>query len=491
MALIEDLKRVSPEEVGVSPSGILGFLEAVKNEKLDLHSFMFLRHGSVFAEGWWDPYSADKPHMLFSLSKSFTSTAVGMAVEEKLLSVEDSVISFFDDYVTSDIRANMGAMKIKHLLSMGTGHAEDTMPYLHQDPDGDWVRAFLNRPIEHEPGTFFLYNTGATYMLSAILQKVTGETLLSYLSPRLFDPLGIEGATWQTCPRGINTGGFGLKLKTEDIAKFGELYLREGSIGKRQIVPKAWVEEATSKQISNGDSPDSDWTQGYGYQFWRCRHGAYRGDGAFGQFCVVMPEQDAVIAITSGVSNLQGVLNAVWEHLLPAMTDEALHSEPSSQAADASQERRAELLAALRNLELATPALEARPTTDVARYAESAYEVAKNRLELDALQFTFDDSGFVCSFKGSKGEARFVGGYDEFVHGESQWPFNTGESTPVAVRGGWKADHILVVTICFVETPFALTLECTFTDGSVDVSVKQNVGFNAGEMNVVLHGVAR
>ncbi len=485
MALIAGLKRVNPEEVGVSTAGILGFLDAVKQNKLDLHSFMLLRHGCVAAEGWWDPYKPDKSHMLFSLSKSFTSTAVGLAVDEKLLSVEDLVISFFDSYVTSDIRANMGDLKVKHLLSMSTGHAEDTMPYLHSDPDGDWVRAFLNRPITHEPGTFFLYNTGATYMLSAILQKITGETLLSYLTPRLLNPLGIEGATWEMCPRGINTGGFGLKLKTEDIAKFGELYLRNGSVDGKQIVPAAWVEEATAKQISNGDSPESDWAQGYGYQFWRCRHGAYRGDGAFGQFCVVMPEQDAVVAITSGLSNLQGVLNAVWDHLLPAMIGE---NDPAPKP---TPNEHAELLDVLRNLELATVPTQPRQASAVSKDAKSSYEMADNRMGIESVRFEFDDFGFVMSVKGSRGEVRLPGRYDQWVHGESGWLSARGESAPVAVRGGWATDNVLVVTVSYTEAPLVLMLECTFNEGSIEVAVRQNVGFNAEKMKMDLRGNAR
>src|SRR5207248_10952810 len=132
-------------------------------------------------------------------------------------------------------------------------------------------------------------------------------------------PLGIENPTWETSPQGISAGGFGLSIRTEDIAKFGQLYLQKGKWQGRQLVPEAWVEAATARQTSNGSSPKSDWDQGYGYQCWRCRNGAYRGDGAFGQYCIVLPEQDAVIAITSGVKDMQGVLNVVWDKLLPGL----------------------------------------------------------------------------------------------------------------------------------------------------------------------------
>ena len=177
--------------------------------------------------------------------------------------------------------------------------------------------------VEREPGSLFVYNTAATYMLSAILQKLTGQTLLDYLTPRLFDPLGIVGATWETCPRGISTGGFGLNIKTEDIAKFGQLYLQQGAWNGQQLLSPEWIDEATRKHIDN-DNVAVEWRQGYGYQFWRCRHNAYRGDGAFGQFCIVLPEKDLVVAITSGTNDMQGVMDGIWEIILPALAGEAL-----------------------------------------------------------------------------------------------------------------------------------------------------------------------
>ncbi|MBE0699599.1 MAG: serine hydrolase, partial [Anaerolineaceae bacterium] len=302
----------SPERQGIPSSAILRFVEAIEKKHLELHSFMLLRHGILVAKGWWNPYHPDYPHMLFSLSKSFTSSAVGLAVAEGRLSVDDAVVSFFPDDLPELVSENLKAMKVKHLLTMSTGHAEDTTGRLRDTVDGNWVKSFLSLEVENVPGKPFVYNSGATYILSAIIQKVTGMTVLEYLRPRLFEPLGIENPTWETCPMGINTGGWGLNVRTEDIAQFGQLYLNKGVWNGRRILAQEWVEQASSAQVPNGDNPESDWNQGYGYQFWRCRHGAYRGDGAFGQYCIVMPEQDAVLAITSGLGDMQAVMNLVW-----------------------------------------------------------------------------------------------------------------------------------------------------------------------------------
>lgn len=322
------LPRATPESQGVSSTAIHEYIEAADKSVNSMHSLMLVRHGKVIAEAWWQPESPTTPHVLWSLSKSFTSTAVGLAVEEGKLSIDDRVLKFFPDDAPQNPSANLQAMRVRDLLTMTAGHQDE----VNWREAPDWARAFLAHAVPHKPGTHFRYNTPATYMLSAIVQKVTGETVLDYLAPRLFEPLGIEKPKWDTSPQGISIGGYGLYLTTEDIAKFGQLYLQHGQWNGQQLIPAAWIEQATSKQVSNGSDPDADWDQGYGFQFWRCRHGAYRGDGKDGQFCIVLPEQDAVIAITANTTDMAASLGLVWEKLLPAFEDHALEENPKGQA---------------------------------------------------------------------------------------------------------------------------------------------------------------
>jgi CubicO group peptidase (beta-lactamase class C family) len=297
----------------------------------------------VVAEGYWAPSQANDPHILFSLSKSFTSTAIGMLVADGRLSVDDPVLQHFPDEAPTDPGESLRQMQVRHLLTMSTGHDVDATPRVRQGGPA-WRRSFLALPVEHEPGTHFVYNSAATYMLSAIVQRLTGQRLVEFLGPRLFEPLGIDAPTWETSPEGIDAGGWGLSARTVDIARFGQLYLQHGTWRGQQLVPREWVAVATSFQVSNAASgtTNPDWQQGYGYQFWRCRHGAYRGDGAFGQFCLVLSEQETVLAITGGVADMQSVLNLVWQHLLPA-----LGSEPLPEDADGAG-RLADRLASLR-----------------------------------------------------------------------------------------------------------------------------------------------
>ena len=322
------LPRSTPEAQGVSSAGIREFIEAADQQVDTMHSFMLVRHGQVIAECWWKPESAEKPHVLYSLSKSFTSTAVGLAVAEGKLSIDDPVLNFFPDDAPAEPSDKLKAMRVRDLLTMSTGHQSEPK----FTPDEPWVKTFLAHPVEHKPGAHFLYNSPGTYLCSAIVQKQTGQTVLDYLQPRLFEPLGIEGAEWSTSPQGISTGGWGLFLKTEDIAKFGQLYLQKGQWNGKQLIPASWIEQATAKQVSNGSDPTKDWDQGYGFQFWRCRHGAFRGDGAFGQFCVVLPEQDAVIVITADTKDMPGELNLVWEKLLPALQKDARPANADEEA---------------------------------------------------------------------------------------------------------------------------------------------------------------
>ena len=305
------------------------YLAAVEAAGQDLHSIMIVKDGKVVKEHWMSEGAPDKLHILNSVSKTFTSTAVGLAIAEGRLSLSDKVVDLFPDKLPADVSDNLKKVEVRHLLTMSGGH--DTEPSRRTMPEGaDWVEAFLAHPFEHEPGTYFWYNSMGTYMLSAIVQKVTGEKVIDYLTPRLFEPLAIEGATWQESPQGINAGGWGLYLKTEDLAKMGQLILRRGEWNGKQIVPAEWIDEMTTAHIDSrpaGMRPeqitfkaeDSDWLQGYGYQMWRCRHGAVRADGANGQYIIVMPEQNVVIAMTANIGDMQGEINLVWEHLLAAL----------------------------------------------------------------------------------------------------------------------------------------------------------------------------
>jgi CubicO group peptidase (beta-lactamase class C family) len=455
----------TPEAQGISSTDLLIFVQEAEKRIDALHSFVLVRHGHTVAEGWWSPYAADQPHQLYSLSKSFTSTAVGMAVTEGKLKVDDLVLSFFPEEAPAHPDSNLAAMTVQDLLTMRSGHAEDTIGRLFDGKDSTWVKTFLALPVEHKPGTHFVYNTGATYMLSAIVQKVTGQTLLEYLQPRLFGPLGIQHPVWDSSPQGINFGGFGLNVTTGDIARFGQLYLQKGMWQGKQLVPAAWVEEATAAHADNSSMANVDWQQGYGYQFWRARHGAYRGDGAFGQCCIVFPEQDAVLAITAGVKDMQGVLNLVWEQVLASMKPGPLPPDPQAQE---------KLQAKLATLILA-PQLGQPKTALAAAVSGQHYFFASNDQKMESVTLEFGEKQDSITIRNEGGDLHFGCGHNNWITGVTS--FDNEEPHPIAATGAWTSDSTYVAKLSYYQTPYCPQIKFTFTQGKLLYDYEDNVSF--------------
>ncbi|MGI6200704.1 MAG: serine hydrolase domain-containing protein, partial [Christensenellales bacterium] len=408
-------------------------------------------------------------HQLYSLSKSFTSTAVGFAVGEGLLNLDDRVVGFFPEKLPAAPCANMLRMRVRDLLGMCTGH--EVEPSLSGE---DWVYNFLTSYVPLEPGSKFLYNTAATYMLSAILQRATGKRVSEYLAPRLFEPLGIENIWWERCPKGIETGGFGLNVKTEDIARFGQFLLNRGGWQGRQLIDPAWIDEATAWHIDNGPEGNPDWVQGYGYQFWRCQpKGVYRGDGAFGQYCVVMPEQDAVLAIHSGADDMQAILSAAWETLLPAMGEAPLSADDTA------------LAARLRQLTLPLPQ-EDGPDAQAQRRARRAYRMAPNPLGItgialqeDCLRLTWPDGEQTLAVgRGAWLDTKLAQSAQEHLRAVGD----------VSCAGAWQGDAFRL-TIAHNRTPFIDAIALRYGPDCLQVSIRRNVSM--GRSAWELMGVPR
>jgi len=468
------LPRSTPEAQGVSSPALLDFINAADQTIASMHSFMLLRHGQVAAEGWWAPYAAERPHKLYSLSKSFTSTAVGLAVAEGRFSLDDTVLSFFPEDAPAEPSNNLKSMRVRDLLSMSTGHHAEDLGRFSFQSDDKLTLAFLALPVAHKPGTHFLYNTPATYMCSAIVQKTTGQAVVDYLGSRLFGPLGIQAPTWGASAQGISLGGYGLKVTTEDIARLGQLYLQKGRWQGKQLLPATWVDAATRRQTSNGSNPRSDWDQGYGYQFWRCRHGAYRGDGAFGQYCIVMPEQDAVVAITSGVGNMQSVLDLIWDKLLPAMNEGTLPANPSGASA---------LAGRLGTLSL--PTVSGQKSSPRARVVSGKkFEFPANDQGVEGLRMEFETDGALMTFVIQGAEHGVAAGYGDWHEGRTSLgkALHLRATDPgddrVAASGAWTAEDTFTAKLWFNETPFSLTLQLRFSgDDQVVVGGEYNVAF--------------
>ena len=429
------LPRTTPSAEGIDARGIDAFVTALETTAdVEPHSLMILRHGRVLAEGWWAPYAPDRVHLLYSLSKSFTSTAVGFAVAEGLLGLDDTIISHFPELDAEITDERSRRIRVRHLLAMASGHRDETVERAYALDPVDLVRGFLLLPPDEEPGTLFCYNQPCTFTLGAIVQRASGLSLTEYLTPRLFDKLGISGVGWQRDDSGRQLGFSGFHATTEAVAKLGQLYLQRGAWAGEQLLSPEWVDEATRAHIDNSVWENPDWRQGYGFQFWMARHG-YRGDGAYGQFCVILPEHDVVVAITSQSPDMQAVLDAAWTHLLPAI------DAPSTADADAA------LASRLDGAGLHPRGGDVFTGTFVAAQGSDVSTLTEVRLA--------DDDGWIATL----------------VEGEHELRLRIGRGTwtttdAFTVSGGDESGEARIDVI-FVETPHRLHLRFDRLEGTV------------------------
>ncbi len=455
------LPRSMPEAEGISSTALRKFAEALRG--LDsVHSVMVMRHGRVVAEGWKKPYGPETPHMLFSLSKSFTSCAVGFACAEGKLSLDARLVDLFRDKLPECYDPKFETMRIRHLLSMTSGHDHCTMADMQHAPD--WERAFFRTTPVYEPGTHFCYNSGASYMLSAAVVRATKESLCDYLRPRLFEPLGIAPRLWELSPQGIETGGWGFNLTTEEIASFAQCLLDGGRRDGRQVIPAEYLAQATSIQSDNSMNDQPDWKVGYGFQFWRCRHNAFRGDGAFGQYAIAMPEQGIAIAITSGLRNMQQILDLVWDFVLPAAQNSALPP-----AAEEESALRQELAA------WAMPVL----TSAGAELPRRIYQLEANDLQFKELSFASLGDHVELSLDGETLRAGFGFQADNLL----TWR----EALPRRVAASVRriSDREFELLACCYETPFQWHIQLEFGDDTVTLVRRANVCFRTADWPVL------
>ncbi len=468
-ALDTRLPRSTPEAEGIDSAGVLALVTDLEQKIDAVHSLMLVRHGRVVAEGWWSPYSAGDVHITYSVTKSFTSTAIGLAADEGLLNLNDKVLSFFPEFAPAEPAPQLKAMRVRDLLRMNSGHQEDTINRLRTHTDGQWRRAFLALPVENKPGTRFVYNSGGSYMLAAIVQKVSGQTVEAFLTPRLFEPLGITAHPWRLSQEGVALGDGGLSLTTESLAKFGQLYLQKGMWEGKRVLSEHWVDAATSLQTSNGGDPDSNWDAGYGYQFWRNKTTGYRADGAQGQFVFVLPEYDVVLAITSGTGDTKGVMDTVWARLLPALHPAALPASAAAQAALAQK---------LATLTLPVPAGAARaPRAD--EVSGKSYVFPENEQGIASVRLDFTAGQPVITFTDDEGTHAIPCGTGAWLRGTTTFRKRIShmwdvDRQGVAAAAAWSDDDTFTAKICFDETPFIITARFKFEGDKLLLNMDHN-----------------
>ncbi|GLW20081.1 serine hydrolase domain-containing protein [Microbispora triticiradicis] len=431
------LPRSTPAASGMSSRAVAALLDRLEARSAECHSVMVVHHGHVVAEGWWAPYSAGRPHLLYSLTKSFTSIAVGLAIADGLLSPDDRVVDVLPGHVPAGISEQARRLTVHHLLSMTAGHRTDSLAQAWELEPGDLVKGFLRVPFTEAEGTRHTYDNTTTFVLARMVERVTGRGLPELLDERLFGPMGVDHAEWDRVVSGAAFGFHGLHLTTEAVAAFGELLLRGGLWGDRRLVPREWVELATGRHVDTlpfeDGSGDADYLCGYGYQFWMSRHG-YHGDGSFGQQCVVVPSHDLVVAVTGAHTQAQAVLDAIWECLLPG----------TGHAGSAGDD---EILAdRLRRLSLAPVPGAAAPE----RSAEARIDASTEGSALPGGTTVIVDpvdGGWLLRF----------GSFLDVEAGHGEWRESSPLGRPVVATGAWQGDTF-VADLYVITTPHRVRL---------------------------------
>ena len=470
------IERGIPENEGISSKSILEMVKRFENELDAIHSYMIVKNGMVVSEGWWYPYGPNDPHLLYSLTKAYISTAVGFAVQENLLSVEDFVISFFPEYAPKNLSWNMQNLRVSDLLTYSTGHVGPVLKNKTRANVENWVKAFIESEIKLNPGAYSAYNSFASYILSAIIQKVSGQKVIDYLNDRFFIPLSIDYPEWDSCQMGINIE-FGLHLKTEDIAKLGLFYLQNGVWNGKQLLSREWINKATSKLVPNGNLLDNDFQQGFGYQFWISRHNSYRGDGKDSQFCLILPDYEMAVVITAGEGNMQKVMNIVWESLLPKLDNKSLKKDPVNHKI---------LLQKNKTLSLKTP------KNKFKKKFEKEFKIEDNSLKIESIGFNLSKSKNEINIKIDGINQIIQIGDGSYVKNNLKNPlpyskynnkniitFGMSEEKlkKIGTSGGWISNESYQIINYLYETPTRVVYNFTFKENELqwDTEVKNSL----------------
>jgi CubicO group peptidase (beta-lactamase class C family) len=460
----DGLPRISPSEAGVDPRAVLDFIDRIFATDLQLHSFMLYRGGHVVAEGWSWPYQKHLPHMMHSLTKSVTACGVGIAIDEGYFSLEDKVISFFRDELPAEVNENLEAMTVRDLLTMQSGHAKSVSGSVFRQIDTSWVVEFFKIPVVYKPGSHFVYSSALSFMLSAIVTATTGQNLREYLEPRVFRPLGIDDVTWGASPNGISSGGNGLSWTTADALKLGILHLNRGVWNGQQLVPSDWVDESTRLHVPG---------EAYGYHWWREDSvNAYYAEGAFGQFSIVFPDQDAVLALTAGVQDYP-LLDVVWKYF-PVAFDETTSKVNKSISSELRM--RTETLRLL-------PEVYRTDSPTAQRISGRTYRVEDNEDNVSAVRLTFDEDVLDFQLTDHRGSHHVVVGLGEWIESSTSMTGNKlhhqyqSDDMRVVASARWWDEQTLEMTWQFVETAWVDTVVCRFLGDRVSIDRRVNANY--------------
>ena len=455
----DGLARIAPSAARVDAAEISAFLDDVETAGLELHNLMIWRDGAVVAEAWRWPYGADRLRMTHSMTKSVTACAIGLLIDEGLLALSDRVASFFPEAeIEPDTR--QARMTVEDLLTMRSGHASEVSGSIWRGIQTSWVREFFRIPVVFEPGTKHVYSSAASYMLSAIVTRITGETVDAYLKPRLFEPLGMGEVQWDVGPDGINPGGNGISMHTADALKLGILHAQMGVWKGKKILPRWWVEAATRPH----GVPD------YGYH-WVIGDDYYAALGVFVQMVIVFPGANAVIALNSAMDESRVLLPHLRKHFPAAFA--------GSGGADADHA----LARRLASWPTEPPLLSL--ADGDAALIDGLWSVRENGLGILAIRLAFEGDRLRLTLVDTEGEHGVEAGHECWVEtttdlrGASLHHGYRLTDTPTIAGGRWIAPNEYELVLHFIESAFRDTFRFRYSRG--ELSIERFVNINSGD----------
>ncbi|NIF55847.1 serine hydrolase [Burkholderia sp. Ax-1724] len=470
----DGLERAVPSMTGVNADAVVSFLDDVEAAGLDLHGFMLSRDGRVVAEGFRWPYRADRTRIMHSATKSFVASAIAFALAEGRLKLTDKVVSFFPELYAGPVEGWLAQMTVEDLLTMRAGHESETSGAVWRVLNTSWIAEFFKIPLAHEPGSTFVYTSAASYMLSAILSRVTGQLAHDYLKPRLLEPLGVTGETWDVSPDGINPGGNGFSARLVDLLKLGMLHAQDGVWNGQRVLPEDWVRVATQ--------PHGEPFK-YGYHWWTRPDGSYSAIGRFVQMVTVFPEHNAALAVMGAIQGSFRLFPHIEQHFPAAFTN----GDTAASASASADKRLIEKLAHWQHEEAPTLWKEPlRKSATAAWTGARRFEIEANRYGVEAVQFACSDDR--CSFTqfDARGAHTIVAGIGHWIEGRTDMPgsdlhhgYEMNNSAVVA-RATWIDDKRLQMVWIFPETAFRDTVEVLF-DGT-GITAQRSVNVNGSSL---------
>lgn len=470
-AQINELPRSTPEEQGVPSKALIELFDSLHAMPgTDIHSMIVMRHGKVVGEFYPAPFAPEYQHTQYSSSKTLVSMAIGIAIDENRLRLEDRVAPFFIEYLPDTISTRLADMTVRDLLTMTSGIKPD---WGMRSRGTEWIKTFLSKEVVNEPGEEFAYDSMVTYMLSAIVQKVTGMKTLDYLQEKLFDHMNISKVNWEESPEGVNTGGWGLHIQSESLAKVGQMWLQGGVWDGKQLISKEWIDQMSAKQANGGDF-------GYGFQTWQCAYpSAVRADGALGQYVIVVPEKDVVIVLTeASFTNGKPQRGLIWNKFLPALSDEPL---PANGDYDLLVKKQA-------SYQLELPAGKSSNKSVMKRISGKKISIPKNRYGWSEISFAASESGIMMTITKGDGTSyvqplAYKGWATEEIAGLPPYSINpidwhVGLEGPFYASGsyGWEKSK-LNVNLHYVNWVSSLFMSWDFSkakDGVATLTISNN-----------------